>query len=267
MYHHQDAFSIKNPENNILNMLKVHSKPIFFRKSNLFFLLALINFLLISGLPVEAQSVSKETRAASLQAQKDFAETLKKNPWSNINGFRSAKFGMDKRKVLKAISKDFKITKDKVNNASSLIEGTTALEFSVPNLFSIGGTANLGYIFGAKSKKLIHVNIIWGGVEVKIKDVQSIVETANLLRTHFSKKKYKTEGLVVNGTLSKTSTMVFRGKDKKDRMVLLMLNTPERPSAELTANQKIKDISLVLSYVENSVNPDVRKIVVGDDDF
>ena len=245
-------------------MLTENLKSTFFRKSNLLFLLALIYFLLISGLPVEAQK--PKDLVANKKLQKAFAATLKKNPWANIKGFRSAKFGMDEEKVLKAITKDFKVNKDKVARVSSVTEGTTVLEVKVPKLFTTGGTAKLGYIFGAKSKKLVHVNIIWGQVVAGDVDVQSIIYTANLLNTHFAKKRYKVEGLISNGRLSDTSAMVFRGKDKKGRMVLLMLNTPS-PNSDLTIEQKSKQVSLVLSYIANPDKPDVRAITMKNDEF
>jgi hypothetical protein len=256
---------VNNPAIDTPYMLTEYLKPHFFRKTILFFLLALIYFLLISGLPVEAQAPKKLVESEKIY-QPDFAESLKNNPWADIRGFRSAKFGMDKKRVLKAISKDFKINKDKVKRESSPIEGTSSLELTVPKLFSTGGTAKLGYVFGAKSKKLMHINIMWGNTIAGDVKAETLVHTANLLNKHFAKKRYKPEGLVSNGALSKTSTMVFRGKDKKDRMLLLLLTSPST-TATLTPQEQTNQVRLVLSYIENPENPDVRKIVVGDDDF
>jgi hypothetical protein len=248
-------------------MLSLHSSFTLLRTPKLLCLLGLIYFLLLSGLPVEAQTPSKEISAANgLANQKAFAKSLSKNPWSNIKGFRSAKFGMDEKGVYRAIAKDFKLAKSKVKQVLNRNELTTALEVTIPELFSTGGTAKIGYIFGYKSKKLSQINIVWGQAGGGNVDTSSIVDTANLLRTHFLKKRYKEDGLVANGSLSDTSTMVFRGKDRKDKMILLVLNVPLAKS-KLTAEGSNNQVTLMLSYIEDAAKPDIRKIVIGDDEF
>jgi hypothetical protein len=243
-------------------MLPLNTSLIFLRTPKLFFSLGLIYFLLLSVLPVEAQTPSKQSPAEiNIAAQKALAKTLSKNPWSNIKGFRTAKFGMDKKNVYRAIAKDFKIAKSNVKSDTSVKENTDSFEITVPKLFSTGGTAQIGYVFGHKSKKLAHVNIVWGVGEKG--NAASIVETANLLRTHFMKKRYQENGLTVNGKLSENSTMVFRGRDKKGRMVLLLLNAREQTEKSDPGTE----VNLVLSYIETPDNPDIRKIVIGDDEF
>ena len=247
-------------------MLPLGSSRIFFRSSNWFFLLILIYFLLVSGLPVEAQAPTKENSTSSTEAGKTLFESLKKNPWADIKGFRSAKFGMNEKSVYRAIATDFKLAKSKVKKRLNPAEKTTALEIIVPDLFSTGGTAKVGYILGYKSKKLMHINVLWGRGAAEKVDGKDVLTTANLLRTHFLKKRYKEEGLVANGKLSDISTVVFRGKDKKNRMVLLMLGT-QRKEEGMTDEQIINNTSLVLSYLLNPDEPDVRKIVIQEDDF
>ena len=95
-------------------MLPLGSSRIFFPSSNWFFLLVLIYFLLVSGLPVEAQAPTKENSTSSTEAGKTLFESLKKNRWADIKGFRSAKFGMNEKSVYRAIAKDFKLAKSKV---------------------------------------------------------------------------------------------------------------------------------------------------------
>ena len=246
-------------------MLPLGSSRIFFRSSNWFFLLILIYFLLVSGLPVEAQAPTKENSTSSTEAGKTLFESMKKNPWADIKGFRSAKFGANEKSVYRAITKDFKLAKSKVKKTTNAKEHTTGLEIIVPDLFSTGGAAKVGYILGYKSKKLMHINVLWGKGAAEKVDGKDVLTTANLLRTHFLKKRYKEEGLIANGRLSDTSTMVFRGKDKKNRMVLLMLGTQLKEG--MTDEQIINSTSLVLSYLLNPGEPDVRKIVIQEDEF
>ena len=98
------------------------------------------------------------------QAQlKDPAEReLSKLQWKVIDGFRSAKFGMDEKQLLRAISKDFRIPKTKIKNLTNPIEKITALEVTVPKLLAFGGPARVQYILGYKSKKLVNVSVLWG---------------------------------------------------------------------------------------------------------
>tara|TARA_B100000953_G_scaffold293096_1_gene281055 strand:- start:730 stop:1491 length:762 start_codon:yes stop_codon:yes gene_type:complete len=253
-------------------MLPLGSSRIFFRSSNWFFLLILIYFLLVSGLPVEAQAPTridklvKKNATSSTETGKTLFESLKKNRWADIKGFRSAKFGMNEKSVYRAIATDFKLAKSKVKKTTDAKEHTTGLEIIVPDLFSTGGTAKVGYILGYKSKKLIHINVLWGRGAAEKVDGKDVLTTANLLRTHFLKKRYKEEGLVANGKLSNTSTVVFRGKDKKNRMILLMLGTQLKEEG-MTDEQIINSTSLVLSYILNPDEPDVRKIVIQEDEF
>ena len=185
---------------------------------------------------------------------------------AEIKGFRSARFGMKKRDVYKAISKDFKISKNNIKRETHPIEKTTTLQISVPELLEIGGKAKVFYILGYKSKKLIQVNVVWGaGAGVK-SDSQEIVNLANFLRTHFTKKQYQKDMFVANARLNDSTTIVFRGKDKKNRMALLTLNAVQQTNAE--AEKKPAQVfSLNLSYMLDPENSDIFTIKIKDDDF
>ena len=173
---------------------------------------------------------------------------------------------MNEKSVYRAIATDFKLAKSKVKKTTDAKEHTTGLEIIVPDLFSTGGAAKVGYILGYKSKKLMHINVLWGKGATEKVNGREVVDTANLLRTHFLKKKYKKEGLVANGKLSSTTTMVFRGKDKQDRMVLLTLSTSPKEEGQ-SKQEIINNTSLVLSYILDPDEPDVLKIVIQDDEF
>jgi len=227
----------------------------FLSKPNLFSLLVLVHFLLVFGLPVEAQTPTKKNVTAEKKLGKSLFEQMKANPWANIKGFRSAKFGADEKSIYRAISKDFKFSKSKVKKTVHPSEKTTILSIIVPDLFNTGGNAKVAYILGYKTKKLIHVNVFWGKVAGNNVSGKSIVLTANLLRTHFMKKRYAKEHLIVNGKINDSTTMIFRGKDKKSRMITLVLSA-HRTEA-MTKEEAISNVSLVLSYIGNFKSHDV----------
>ena len=115
---------------------------------------------------------------------------LSEKKWKIIDGFRSAKFGMDEKQVLRAIRKDFKVTKKNVKQKIS-IQKSKILTITIPKLMALGGTADIVYILGYKSKKLVQVNIDWGAGVTKIFDKDDVLNAANFLRRHFMNNRYK----------------------------------------------------------------------------
>jgi hypothetical protein len=219
----------------------------------LFFLFNISPFNMV----VEAKTDPKNSKAGTTMPQKK---------WGVFEGFRSAKFGMDEKKVSRAIGKDFKISSSKIKRSLNSLEKTVSLEINVPELLGAGGASKVGYIFGHQTKKLMQVNILWGfGVNPKKKDLnaQSLVDAANLLRDHFLKKRYKADSMIVNGKMGENTIIVFRGADKKGRMALLTLNTPKPIKGE-TPNDAAKRTRLSLSYILNPDKPDVLTIKDGD---
>ena len=117
------------------------------------------------------------------------------------------------------------------------------------------------YVFGYKSKRLIQVNILIGHpVDTGVK-AQQVVDSGNLLGSHFFKKRYREDGLVAHARLNDGSVLIFRGKDQKGRMALLRLSNPQ-PNKKEDGDIKI---TLTLSYIEKPEQPDAFQLK--EDDF
>ena len=172
--------------------------------------------------------------------------------WKVIDGFRSAKFGMNEKQVIKAIGKDFKIPPNKIKQKIQSSQKTAYFMMMVPNLMHIGGTAKITYIFGYKSKRLIHVNVDWGKGMGKNKDPKVLEDAAILLRNHFTKNRYQEELYAVNAKVNDKTIIVFRGQDKKNRMIYLRLYYPQGTDKKKAGG----NIALSLSYSLNAKNPD-----------
>jgi hypothetical protein len=186
-----------------------------------------------------------------------------KKLWSVVNGFRSAKFGMDEKQVKRAIAKDFKISSSKIKKSTHLFNRTTDLSVNIPQLAAAGGTAKVEYVLGQKSKKLIQVNVAWGaGVTEKV-DKKNIVLAASLLRDHFIKKRYQKDEYTVGGKLNDNRLLLFRGKDKKGRMIALTLDMPI-VGKDAKAEEVDNNTSLRLIYLLDPVSPDILTIKEGD---
>ena len=208
-------------------------------------------FLMVGGLFFTGTSIAKSDDGTSASQK-----------WAVVNGFRSANFGMKERDVLKAIKKDFGIGKSQVSRKIHPNEKTVTLGIQVDKLLPESGPAKVFYIMGYKSKRLIHINVIWGKPITKKPNAEAIVATANQLRNHFAQKKYQKEGFALNAPLGEGVILVFQGKDRKGRAAKILLVNPK---VETKDGAKVgENIALTLSYIEKPMDPDVFRIKEGD---
>jgi len=196
-----------------------------------------------------------------------FQALAQQSKQASINGFRSAKFGMSKNAIFRSIKQDFNVSKSKVKFQDHPLEKTVSMEISVDDLLQESGPSRVFYILGHRSKSLIQVNILWGKPVGDKFEPEAVVNTANQLRSHFVQKNFPKEGLVVNQPLNKEGTvvLVFRGKDKRGRMVLLVLENPKLKNADGKDSKDNENLSLKLSYIKNPDSPDV--FIIRQDDF
>ena len=180
--------------------------------------------------------------------------------WAVVNGFRSAQFGMNERDLIKAIRNDFGIGKNQISRQIHPNEKTITLGISVSKLLPESGDAKVFYILGYKSKRLIHINVIWGRPVMKNPNAEAVVATANQLRNHFMQKKYQKEGFALNAQLGEGVILVFQGKDRKGRAARLLLSNPKSEGDKKAG----ENIALTLSYIEKPEDPDVFRIKEGD---
>ena len=201
---------------------------------------------------------SKPKQKSKKPVQKEQATTEK--PLAVIDGFRSAKFGMGRAEVTKAIFKDFGIASGKVTVLNHPTENTQSLAVTVNQMLPRSGKSQVVYVFGYRSNKLMQVNILFGhGVDKSVTS-QQVVDLGNILGNHFFNKRYQKDGLVAHASLNDGSVLIFRGKDQKGRMALLrILNTQQSDK-----NSEVK-ISLNLSYIEKPGQPDTFQL--NDEDF
>ena len=180
--------------------------------------------------------------------------------WAVVSGFRSAQFGMNERDILKAIRNDFGLEKKQVSRQVHPNEKTISLEIKVSKLLPESDPAKIFYILGYKTRRLIHINVIWGRPVMKDPNAEAVVATANQLRNHFVQKKYRKEGFALNAQLGEGLILVFQGKDRKGRAARLLLSNPKSEGDKKAG----ENIALTLSYIEKPENPDVYRIKDGD---
>ncbi|WP_439814337.1 hypothetical protein [Zavarzinia sp. CC-PAN008] len=184
-------------------------------------------------------------------------------PAFQVDGFRSARFGMSEADVLGAIKRDLGVDKDKVGKVDNLSEQTTALTVQKPDLLQVGGPAVVSYILGYKTRTLIQVNVAWGAAAGSDVAADQVVAAANLLRTYFLKQGFVADTMVANAQLQDGTIVVFRGQDQDKRMVLLVLSGTPKAAPKEGETPPPPAVSLQLSYVQNPQSPDVLTVEPG----
>jgi hypothetical protein len=178
-----------------------------------------------------------------------------------VTGFRSAKFGMTDPEVRAAMVKDLKITAADIKETENPTEHTHVLVATVPNLSPLEGKAEVAYVFGYKTHKLIQVGATWRTALDPKATPEVLVANANTLQTLFLSQGYKAGTVTTNGTLSTGGLLVFRGEDDKKHSTILILQG--KTTAGTNGSQTLSPDALVLLYVENTETPDAMKIAPG----
>ena len=178
-----------------------------------------------------------------------------------VDGFRSARFGMNEEQVRQSIQKDFPGAGGKLKPATHPIEKTTIFALTVPDLLPDSGTARLSYILGYRSKRLIQVNIAWTSERTEASD-EAVVGTANGLREYFSAQAWKPDSVVTNRQIADNAMVVFRAADQEGRTVYLRL-TGSAATAKNDKTPRPPPLTLELSYISDPLHPDVFKIAKG----
>ncbi|HUK09443.1 MAG TPA: hypothetical protein VLX09_16325 [Stellaceae bacterium] len=185
-----------------------------------------------------------------------------------VEGFRSAKFGMTEAEVKKAIETDFNVKENGISHDTNAVERTTILSFTGKDVIPEAGDVRVIYILGYSKKRLFQVVLRWGaGVSETSANSTSVLAGAQLLQNYFLGQQFKPEGRIVNGQLSDGSVLLFAGVDDKGRTVQLQYGTvPQAPKAgekpdPNTTPPRIPFAQLL--YVEDPKNPDVFRIKPG----
>jgi len=177
-----------------------------------------------------------------------------------IDGFRSAKFGMSEADVRAAMIKDFNAKPDAIKAQDNASELTHSILMSVPELLPNGGTAELSYVFGYKSKSLIQVGAVWSKGTDTAMTPEKLFSNANILRAHFMGEGFKPDSIAMNMPVA-GGIVMFRGSDAKDRSVILLLQGTFENKEN---NQRVlTPTSLLLFYVADAKSPDIFKLPPG----
>jgi len=181
----------------------------------------------------------------------------------NVEGFRSARWGMDAAQVKAAILKDFGITAEKVKTEENAAERTTILSVTVSDLLEGAGPARVSYVFGFKTKKLIQVTILWGTPVDSQAHPDKIVTAANQLRQLFLDSGYQPETVVTNARMADGTILIFQGQDADKHTTVLRLANAPAPAKGAKTEGPGGSVALSLSYTLDSRSPDIFRLKKG----
>lgn len=230
--------------------------------------------------PIQRLSVATLAAAAILVAVQGPALSQKKEPpappaaapapagasnvmsaaQANVEGFRSARFGMSEAEVKSAIMKDFGVKADAIRDQPNPGERTKVLVVKVPDLLPGGGAAEASYVIGYQSKKLIQVSIAWSNAIDDKMTPEQLFSNSSVLRSHFVGEGFKPDTVATNMPIN-GGILMFRGSDAKDRTVMLVL---QGTLAQGQGDQRVlTPTGLLLFYIADAKAPDVYRLPPG----
>lgn len=185
-----------------------------------------------------------------------------------VEGFRSAKFGMDEAAVRRAIQADFNVKESAISKEVNPVDRTTILGITAKDVLPEISVARVRYIIGYSQKKLFQVVLMWGaGVSETTAANTSVLGGAQELLSYFVGQSFKPENRIVNAQLPDGTALLFQGVDEKGRVVQLQYGTvPEPPRKGETADETKPPPRLPYGrvvYVEDPKNLDIFRIKPG----
>ncbi len=185
-----------------------------------------------------------------------------------VEGFRTAKFGMDEAAVKRAIVADFNMKESAISREVNPIDRTTVLSITAKDVLPEIAVARVHYILGYREKKLFQIVLTWGaGTSETAPGNTTVLGGAQELLNYFLAQPFKPENRIVNAQTPEGNALLFQGTDDKGRVVQLQYGTvPEAPKkGEPTDNSKTPARIPYgrLVYVEDPKNLDIFRIKPG----
>ncbi|KEO60050.1 hypothetical protein [Thioclava indica] len=213
-----------------------------------------------AGVESSQADVATEAAKGQAEAQLDASEQATAPATAVVDGFRSARFGMDEKAVRAAILSDFEIKDDAIQSGEHSVERTKILTVSVPDLIRHGGVAQVSYVFGYLTKKLIQVGVTWSDKTDPTMTATMLYENGELLRNHFMSEAYAQPSIQTNVVIG-SGIMMFRGVDAQGHVTLLLLQGAFSTGQD--GGNTLTPASLDLLYSAAPNEPDIFKLPKG----
>ncbi|HTH98783.1 MAG TPA: hypothetical protein VL574_15310 [Stellaceae bacterium] len=222
---------------------------------------ALSTLLGLAAHPMTASATDTPTDAAKTAAPEAPARApASAAATTHVEGFRSAHFGMNQAEVRKAIIDDFNIKSAAIKSTTDEIQKTAILQVTAPDVLQGGGIAQVSYIFGYKSKKLIQVHVVWSrDIDPKLTP-DRMLTNGKLLQSYFAGAGYHIMGPNI---ISGEDMIMFRGNDADNHITALVLHGTIIPGKNKQQASFVTTGPLTLDYFENLQKPDIYQLPAG----
>jgi hypothetical protein len=173
-----------------------------------------------------------------------------------IDGFRSARFGMDETSLKAAIVQDFQADPAALSAVDNPVEKTRVIVLRLAALDPGPGPATVTYILGAASKRLIHVNVTWSGAPDASEAERSAIAAAGVQLADHLRGQLAKPGAATAGVPDANGVVLFATTNARNAAIQLRLSgvpIGERAS-HLPPGTRAR---LTLSYIADVRHPDV----------
>lgn len=232
--------------------------------------------LALAPFAVEAQQPAP---AAAPPAAATPAAPANDRPLYQVEGFRSARFGMAEAALREAINRDFPRAGTgaprrtaEIDLQNNRVHRTTSLVITVRELMPDTGLVRIEYILGFQTRQLIQVNLIWGTPIEPSASLESVTTPAARLQSFFVQENFPDDRRLINAMMQDGTQLLFRGRDAEGRTVELVAGQrragdaaqPGQPAQGQPAQGQAAAHWLRLSYVLNPERPDVYSLRRGE---
>jgi hypothetical protein len=189
-------------------------------------------------------------------------------PAYEVTGFREARFGMSEAEVRALAIKAFGVKAADITSAPNPVEGTNVLTVRLASLDPGSGPAQVAYIFGHSSKKLIQVNVIWGDEQARNRvDPNTMIAAGTRLQRYFAGFAWRKDTTRAGIPVGDNTVVLFSGEDEKKGAVRLIIDgvkyQMQREGNETTSPDPKGPPKLMINYIADRENPDIAKIDKG----
>jgi hypothetical protein len=181
---------------------------------------------------------------------------------ASVDGFRSARFGMDEAAVHKAISSDFSLPPTAVQSYENPVTHTTEITIAVPALIDGLGKADVQYVLGYQSHKLTQVTVIWDQAADPANTAAAIIRAAGSLQSYFAHEGFPAASVRANFVASDGDFVLLRAADGQNHTVLLALQGAMSKD-KTSGTVKFTPRALAIGYVADAAHPDIFNVPKG----
>jgi hypothetical protein len=189
-------------------------------------------------------------------------------PKYEVTGFRDARFGMSEPDVRAAVTKSLGVKAADITSAANPVEGTTVVTARVASLDPVPGPAQIAFIFGYSSKRLIQVNVIWGDDKAKDQtDPNALITAGTRLERYFAGFAWRKDTTRSGIPVGDNTVVLFSGEDEKKGAVRLIVDgvkyQMQKEGTQTTSPEPKGPPKLIINYIADRENPDIAKIDKG----